>query len=239
MRPTHAKWNHSLTHPSASHATIAPKLGPLHQQYVSSGSTSPSSSSSSSSPTRGAPLPAAALCPALFLWWLRFSPARDDLDRAADASWNVASAGVDGLLARPLLVVTVAGVCAAGVDAGAAGVEVAMGVGAARADSAFFSGSSGFGVSFFLFATGGPALLSSLASFAAGVATTPCVSDSARCAAGFGSGHCRAPLLGAVMSGVFGAVPLGLPDADGGLPLPLPLLLALLAPLALAAASGG
>lgn len=108
LRPTHAKWNHSLLHPSASHATIAPKLGPLHQQYVSSGSISPSSSSSSSS--TGPLSTGATLWLVLFLWWLRFSPAREDLDREADASWKVARAGVDGLLARPLLVVTVAGV---------------------------------------------------------------------------------------------------------------------------------
>lgn len=41
----------------------------------------------------------------LFLWMPAPSVFLDDRGRAA--SWKVASAGVDGLLARPLLVVTV------------------------------------------------------------------------------------------------------------------------------------
>lgn len=115
-----------------------------------------------------------------------------------------------------------------------------MGVGAARAESAFFSDSSGFGVSLSFLFVAAPALLSSFASFAAGVATIPCVSDSARCAPDLGSVPCRAPSLGVARSGVFGATPLGLPEADDdGLPLLLLLLLVLLAPVALPVVSGG
>jgi hypothetical protein len=68
--------------------------------------------------------------------WLRFagaSEARDDRDRAT-ASWNVASAGVDGLLALPLLVVMVVMMVGGGTTTGVG--------------SFFFSTSSAFTGSF-------------------------------------------------------------------------------------------
>lgn len=72
---------------------------------------------------------------------------------------------MEGLLARPLLVVTVVGVGTDGVDA-AAGPGVEMDAGAGR-ELDFLSDSSGLGVSFSILLLDALVFLSSLGSFVA------------------------------------------------------------------------
>lgn len=177
-----------------------------------------------------------------FLWWLRFvSDARDDLERAeAAASWKVASAGVDGLLARPLFVVTVAGIGAGGLAVVAAGAGVEMGAGGVPESPFLSDDSSGFVVSASFLLPVVALSSSTITSFVAGVAMALSLTSEPVCSSvGFASGGCPAPSLGAAGSGVSAALPLGLLDADeGGLGL-VPLLAALFVPLVFVLASGG
>lgn len=155
------------------------------------------SSLSSASSTALAVLFVAAALLFLRLLVLLLSVVRADLGLAA--SWNVAIAGVDGLLARPLFV-TVAAVMVWGTGGGSIGV----------------SGSSGFGVSFFCFATGMLGLtLVSVGSGSFFMASGAGGAD-ASLGTGFASAAGFGVLTGGTISGVGGGTPLGLADADDG-----------------------
>jgi len=123
-------------------------------------------------------------------------------DRAA--SWNVANAGVDGLLALPLLVVTVVNIVGGGKTSGAG--------------SLFFSTSSAFAVSF-LFGTfnslsasaGSGSFLELLAALVLLFSTLLRPLGSL---GGFGSPADRGQLAGGARSGVPGWTPFGLLEAE-------------------------
>lgn len=92
---------------------------------------------------------------AFFCVFLVPAPSRflDDLDKAA--SWNVANAGVDGLLALPLFVVTM------GTDANSAASCLSISsVRLSRLPAAFDADNSGFSASFLAFSVFIVALLS-------------------------------------------------------------------------------
>ena len=164
-------------------------------------------------------------CAADDFLWLRLdvdSVVRDDLDRAA--SWNVARAGVDGLLARPLFVVTVAIVVVVLLVTGGAGAEVvvATGAGTDGAVSAFFSVSSGFGGGSFLVEVDAE---TGLSAFTSGSFAVVAVATSGGLGASLGSSVGLESTVGTT-SGVLGRTPLGLFEAeDDGRALLFPLLL--------------
>jgi hypothetical protein len=150
---------------------------------------------------------ACAAAPAPFLW-LRFvgaSEARDDLDRTA-ASWNVARAGVDGLLALPLFVVMVVTIVGGGITTGVGSFLFST--------SSVFTESFLFGAIIAVSASAGSGSFLELALVLLLLLLFSTLLRPLGSLGGFGSPAERGQLAGGAKSGVPGGAPFGLFEAE-------------------------